>query len=137
MGTLSTTANLRSQGPAIGSEVDDAIAPILSHQHSMRLRMHGEALQSYEGPQTALRVVSPIRYIQSALCQRRSAVRVKRRIDFDDSNKRFPVLKNSNAKNIFIYIRFSGMKPVMTGDMKPLAGVYAPWPLYPARRSPR
>ena len=22
------------------------------------------------------------------------------------------------------------MKPVMTGDMKPLAGVYAPWPHY-------
>ena len=52
----------------------------------MRLRMHGEPLHSYEGPQTALRVVSPIRYIQSTLCQRRSAVRVKKRIDFDDSN---------------------------------------------------
>ena len=103
----------------------------------MRLRMHGEAPHSLEGPQTALRVVSPIRYIQSTLCQRRSAVLVKKRIDFGDSNKRFPVLKNSNAKNIFIYIRFSGMKLVMTRDTKPQARAYAPWPLYPARRSPR
>ena len=34
MGTLSTTANLRSQGPATGSEDDAATAPIVSHQHS-------------------------------------------------------------------------------------------------------
>ncbi len=92
MGTLSTTANLRSQGPATGSEVDAATAPIVSHQHSMRLRMHAESLHSLEGPQTALRVVSPIRQIQSTLCQRRSAVLVKIRIDFGDSNKRFHVI---------------------------------------------
>ena len=92
MGTLSTTANLRSQGSATGSEVDDATAPIMSHQLSMRLRMHAEALHSLEGPQTALRVVSPIRHIQSTLCQRRSAVRFKKRIDFGDSNKRFHVI---------------------------------------------
>ena len=91
MGTLSTTANLRSQGFGTGSEVDAATAPIMSHQHSMRLRVHGEAPQSLEGPQSALRVVSPIRYIQSSLCWRRSVVPVKKRIDFGDSNIRFHV----------------------------------------------
>ena len=75
-----------SQGPAIGSEVDDVIAPIMSHHHSMRLRMHGEALHSLEGLQTALRVVSPIRYFHSALCQRRSVVRFKKRLEFGHSN---------------------------------------------------
>ena len=29
------------------------------------------------------------------------------------------------------------MKLVMTGDTKPQPGAYAPWPLYPARRSPQ
>ena len=52
----------------------------------MRQTVHGEAPQSLEGPQIALRVVSPIRYFQSTLCQRRSAVLVKIRIDFNDSN---------------------------------------------------